>query len=79
MIRVANNGISAVIDSVGRVRGRIDLDTIGYADVMLPSPGNPTLYARAGDWTLLALLLVGALPIGWRLRTGGAPNLSATF
>jgi apolipoprotein N-acyltransferase len=68
MIRVANNGISAVIDAVGRVRGRIDLDTIGYADVTLPNPGNRTLYARAGDWTLLALLLLGALPVALRLR-----------
>ena len=79
MIRVANNGISAVIDPVGRVRGWIDLDTIGYADVMLPSPGNRTLYARAGDWTLLALLLVGALPIAWRLRQGGRAGPSASF
>jgi apolipoprotein N-acyltransferase len=68
MIRVANNGISAVIDAVGRVRGRVDLDTIGYADFALPNPGNPTLYARAGDWTLLALLLIGALPVALRLR-----------
>jgi apolipoprotein N-acyltransferase len=68
MIRVANNGISAVIDSVGRVRTRIDLDMIGYADVTLPNPGNPTPYARAGDWPLLALLLVGALPVALRLR-----------
>jgi apolipoprotein N-acyltransferase len=68
MIRVANNGISAVIDAVGRVRARIDLDTIGYADVTLPNPGNRTLYARAGDWTLLVLLLLGALPVALRLR-----------
>ncbi len=68
MIRAANNGISAVIDSAGRVRARINLDTIGYADLMLPSAGNRTLYARAGDWTLLALLLLGALPVVLRLR-----------
>jgi apolipoprotein N-acyltransferase len=68
MIRVANNGISAVIDAVGRVRAIIDLDTIGYADVTLPNPGSRTLYARAGDWTLLALLLLGALPVALRLR-----------
>jgi apolipoprotein N-acyltransferase len=68
MIRVANNGISAVIDAAGRVRARINLDTIGYADVALPTPGEPTLYSRAGDWTLVALLLLGALPVVFRLH-----------
>jgi apolipoprotein N-acyltransferase len=68
MVRVANNGISAVIDAVGRVRARINLDAIGYADVPLPAPGSRTLYARVGDWALLALLLLGALPVALRLR-----------
>ncbi|MBV8336886.1 MAG: apolipoprotein N-acyltransferase, partial [Alphaproteobacteria bacterium] len=68
MVRVANNGISAVIDSVGRVRTRIDLDMIGYLDVNLPSPGNRTFYSRAGDWTLLALVLLGLVPAALRLR-----------
>jgi apolipoprotein N-acyltransferase len=68
MVRVANNGISAVIDAAGRVRARINLDTIGYADVALPVPGAPTFYSRAGDWALVGLLLFGALPIVLRLR-----------
>jgi apolipoprotein N-acyltransferase len=63
MVRVANNGISAVIDATGRVRTRINLDTIGYADVALPAPGRPTFYSHAGDWALVALLLIGALPV----------------
>ena len=68
MVRVANNGISAVIDAAGRVRARINLDTIGYADVALPVPGAPTFYSRAGDWALVGLLFLGALPIVLRLR-----------
>jgi apolipoprotein N-acyltransferase len=68
MIRVANSGVSAVIDAAGRVRTRIDLDTIGYADVVLPASGGRTLYARVGDWALVSLLLLGALPIAFRLR-----------
>jgi len=68
MIRVANSGVSAVIDAAGRVRARIDLDTIGYADVALPASGGRTLYARVGDWTLVSLLLLGALPVAFRLR-----------
>jgi apolipoprotein N-acyltransferase len=68
MVRVANNGISAVIDATGRVRARINLDTIGYADVALPAPREPTPYSRAGDWALVALLLLGALPVALRLH-----------
>ena len=68
MIRVANNGVSAVIDPVGRVRAKIDLDAVGYADVMLPAPGDRTLYARFGDWALAVILLLGALPVVFRLR-----------
>ena len=68
MIRVANNGISAVIDAAGRVRTRINLDTIGYTDIALPAAGSRTLYSRAGDWALAALLLLGALPVALRLR-----------
>jgi apolipoprotein N-acyltransferase len=67
MLRVANNGISAVIDAVGRIPVRINLDTIGYADVALPPAGGRTLYSRIGDWALLALFLLGALPIALRL------------
>ena len=63
MVRVANNGISAVIDAAGRVRARISLDTIGYADFALPGPGEPTFYSRAGDWSLVALLLLGSVPV----------------
>ena len=63
MVRVANNGISAVIDAAGRVRARISLDTIGYADFALPGPGEPTFYSCAGDWSLVALLLLGSVPV----------------
>ena len=68
MIRVANNGVSAVIDAVGRVGTRVDLDTVGYADVALPAPGHSTPYARVGDWALAFLLLLGALPVVLRLH-----------
>ena len=67
MVRVANNGISAVIDATGRVRARINLDVTGYADVALPAPGEPTLYSRSGDWALVALLVLAALPVVLRL------------
>ncbi len=67
LVRVANNGISAVIDASGRVLARTSLDAIGYVDVDLPAATSRTPYARAGDWTFLALLLLGAVPVALRL------------
>jgi len=68
LVRVANNGVSGVIDPVGRVIARIDLNTVGYADLLLPAADNETPYGRAGDWILVVLLLFGALPVVLRLR-----------
>jgi len=63
LVRVANNGVSGIVDGVGRVVARIDLDTVGYADLPLPADMlAPTPYSRGGDWILLALLCLGLLP-----------------
>ncbi|MBV9859000.1 MAG: apolipoprotein N-acyltransferase [Alphaproteobacteria bacterium] len=70
LVRVANNGVSGVVDPQGRVLARINLDAIGYADVALPARRGRTLYSRAGDaifWAMLAFGLVPAL-IGLRRR-----------
>ena len=67
LVRVANNGVSGVTDAHGRVPARINLDAIGYADVALPVALEPTFYARTGDWTLLTLLLLGAVPLALRI------------
>lgn len=68
LVRVANNGVSGIVDPVGRVIARINLDTIGYADLPLPAAGQATFYARAGDRIFLAMLLAGMLPVAFRLR-----------
>jgi apolipoprotein N-acyltransferase len=77
LVRVANNGVSGIVDEVGRVVARIDLDTVGYADLPLPADTSaPTLYARGGDWILLALLCLGLLPVAFSgaLRTSRKHN-----
>jgi len=68
LVRVANNGVSGVIDPLGRVRARIDLNTVGYADLPLPAAGEVTPLGRGGDWLLLALLFLGALPVALRVK-----------
>jgi apolipoprotein N-acyltransferase len=59
MIRVANTGISGVIDAYGRVQAKLDLGTEGVIDTALPRALPPTPYARFGDG--IAGLIVLAL------------------
>ncbi len=68
LVRVANNGISGVIDPIGRIVARTGLNDITYADVALPKALSPTPYAAAGDWIFLAMLVVGMLPALLRRR-----------
>lgn len=63
LVRVANNGISAVVDPYGRTLVRLGLDAVAAVDAPLPLPLSPTPYARLGlGWVplLLALLLAAA-------------------
>ena len=62
LVRVANNGISGVIDPAGRVVAHTRLDSVGFADVALPAPLPQTLYATLGDWPFLMMLGLGVLP-----------------
>ncbi len=67
--RAANTGISAVIDSYGRVLAQRPLNTEGVIDMALPRALSPTLYAQFGDWTFAVLLLVGiGLLVAFRPR-----------
>ncbi len=64
MIRVANTGISAVIDPYGRVQKSLKLATAGIIDTSLPSALAPTLYARHGTllfWLVILGAIVGVL------------------
>lgn len=49
LVRAANNGISAVVDPLGRVVHQLPLGVEGVLDSPLPRPLAPTIYARLGD------------------------------
>ena len=56
MIRAANTGVSAVIDSYGRILAMLDMEQEGVIDHALPPARAATPYSRWGDCTLLLLL-----------------------
>ena len=64
LVRIANTGISAIIDPLGRIVGRLGLEETGIVDGPLPRPlAGPTPYARLGDRIVL-LLVVGVALMG---------------
>ena len=67
LIRAANNGVSAAFDPYGRVLGRLGLNVRGVIDVPLPAAVAPPPYARLGDAVFLAVWLMGAALLGWRV------------
>lgn len=72
LVRVANTGISAIVDPVGRIIHSLPLYFQGILDGFLPVCLAPTLYARQGNalWWGMILLLSGALGILWLRRRG---------
>ena len=67
LARAANSGISAVIDSYGRILWRKNIFEIGAGEQALPATAaRPTLYSRYGDWPAIAGFLIlcgiGLLP-----------------
>ena len=69
LVRAANTGISAVIDSLGRVIKELPLGVEGVLDAPLPQPAAPTFYARHGDTPVaivLGIALAAVLRRRWR-------------
>lgn len=63
LVRAANTGISAVVDSHGRVTARLGLDREGVVDASLPvALAGPTPYARWGDWIGFVIIILMAAP-----------------
>jgi apolipoprotein N-acyltransferase len=67
MIRAANTGISAMINTSGQITAQIPLGQAGWKDAALPPPLPPTIYARFGDAPIMLLM---ALMLGISLLSG---------
>lgn len=69
MVRVANTGVSAIIDAYGRVLQSLPLGEEGVIDGELPGAAAPTIFSKYGALVFLALLaLATALALKGRLQ-----------
>ncbi|MEY1554289.1 apolipoprotein N-acyltransferase [Yoonia sp. R2331] len=68
MVRVANTGVSAMIDARGRITAMVPLGQAGAPDVPLPPVRALTVYAQTGDLPILMLALLSLVAATWRQR-----------
>ncbi|MCE1235286.1 MAG: apolipoprotein N-acyltransferase [Hyphomicrobiales bacterium] len=66
VVRDANNGVSAMIDPMGRLVAHLTLGAVGVVDAGLPRPIAPTVWARWGMTPTLALVFVAFAWAGYR-------------
>lgn len=63
LVRVANTGISAVVDPYGRVRAQLSLNTAGVLDAPLPRKlADGTLFGKAGNVPFFVMIGLSLLP-----------------
>ena len=66
IVRAANTGISAVIDSTGRLSQQTDLFVRTWIKARItPAGGATTFYTRWGDLFAYGCILVTAVSLGW--------------
>jgi apolipoprotein N-acyltransferase len=68
LARAANTGISAIVDSYGRLRMSLALGSTGVLDGPLPAALPPTPYARYGDFIFLLMFAASLVCCALRRR-----------
>lgn len=64
LVRAANNGVSAIVDSFGRIRAQLNLGETGIVDGPLPGALEPTLFTQMQSIPLmLMLVLMGGIAL----------------
>jgi apolipoprotein N-acyltransferase len=69
LVRVANTGLSAIVDAYGRTVGELGVGVEGVLDGALPKAAPETFFAKQGALAFPAILLLAALAaLAGRLR-----------
>jgi apolipoprotein N-acyltransferase len=67
LVRVANTGISGLINAMGQTQRSLPLGSQGYIDTPIPNPlSHTTLYRQWGDYPYFFVLFLMALWITWQ-------------
>ncbi len=66
MVRVANTGVTAMIDPYGRITSVLRPGADAYLDATLPAALPPTLYSRFSDWPILGFLMAAFALAFWK-------------
>ena len=77
LLRVANTGISAAFDGLGRQLGSIPLGERAYLDIAIPSVLTAPVFARFGNAGFFALCL-GVFGVAWGLYRREKPKALKT-
>jgi apolipoprotein N-acyltransferase len=72
LVRVANTGVTQVVDARGRITAALPFGTEGFLDAALPGPLPPTPYSRFGEGPLLLLLAACLAAVLIKGRRGSA-------
>lgn len=72
LVRVANTGVTQMVDARGRVTHALDFGVAGWMDAPLPAPLPPTPYSRFGEAPFLLLLVAICLAVALRRRKSAA-------
>lgn len=57
LVRVANTGVTGVVDAAGRIKDRIPIGQKGIIDVYIPKSSAPTPYSQFGDIIVFSICL----------------------
>ena len=68
LVRVANTGVTQMVDARGRITAALPFGVEGALDAALPGALPPTPYHRFGEWVFLLLLTGLGLLTFWQQR-----------
>jgi len=74
LVRVANTGITALVDPLGRIEASVSQGQVGLIDVVPQRPLPPTPFARFRHWPFFLVMLATFGMLGWRKRANTREN-----